>query len=73
MTGKWEYGVSKAALAEALWPTLKAKIDRLQPSHDQAGQPTSAHTRSMINSRYSKWHWLLAPGTVLITWSKRIA
>ncbi len=30
MTGKWEYGVSKTALAEAVWPTLKAKIDRLQ-------------------------------------------
>ena len=30
MTGQWEHGVSKTALAEALWPTLKAKIDRLQ-------------------------------------------
>jgi hypothetical protein len=27
-TGEWEYDVSKTALAKALWPTLKAKIDR---------------------------------------------
>jgi hypothetical protein len=28
VTGPWEYEVSKIKLAEALWPTLKAKIDR---------------------------------------------
>jgi hypothetical protein len=28
--GKWEYDVSKTALAEALWPKLKAKIGRFQ-------------------------------------------
>ena len=28
MTGRWEYDVSKTKLAEALWPTLKAKIER---------------------------------------------
>jgi hypothetical protein len=28
VTGPWEYEVSKTKLAEALWPTLKAKIDR---------------------------------------------
>jgi hypothetical protein len=28
VTGKWTYEVSKTKLAEALWPTLKAKIDR---------------------------------------------
>jgi hypothetical protein len=27
-TGEWEYDVSKIELAKALWPTLKAKIDR---------------------------------------------
>jgi hypothetical protein len=27
VTGKWAYEVSKTKLAEALWPTLKAKID----------------------------------------------
>ena len=27
VTGKWAYDVSKTKLAEALWPTLKAKID----------------------------------------------
>lgn len=28
MTGAWKYDVSKTKLAAALWPTLKAKIDR---------------------------------------------
>jgi hypothetical protein len=28
VTGPWKYGVSKTKLADALWPTLKAKIDR---------------------------------------------
>jgi hypothetical protein len=27
-TGKWDYEVSKTELAKALWPTLKAKIER---------------------------------------------
>ena len=28
VTGRWQYEVSKTKLAVALWPTLKAKIDR---------------------------------------------
>ena len=27
-TGKWEFAVSKTKLADALWPVLRAKIDR---------------------------------------------
>lgn len=34
VTGKWEYEVSKTKLASALWPTLKAKIDRCRVDTD---------------------------------------
>lgn len=34
VTGPWAYKVSKTKLAEALWPTLKAKIDRCRADPD---------------------------------------
>lgn len=34
VTGRWEHSVSKPALARALWPTLKAKIDRCRIDAD---------------------------------------
>ena len=34
MTGPWEYKVSKTKLAEALWPILRAKIDRRRADAD---------------------------------------
>jgi hypothetical protein len=38
VTGLWAYEVSKTKLAEALWPTLKAKIDRCR-ADDGAAVP----------------------------------
>ena len=38
MTGRWEYAVSKTKLAQALWPTLRAKIDHCRADADQAGR-----------------------------------
>lgn len=34
VTGAWKYKVSKTKLAETLWPTLKAKIDRCRTDAD---------------------------------------
>ncbi len=36
ITGKWEYEVSKTELAKALWPTMKAKIDRCRTDANES-------------------------------------
>ena len=42
MTGPWEYAVSKTELAKALWPALRAKIDRCQRGRRCAGSRRSS-------------------------------
>lgn len=36
ITGRWEYEVSKTELAKALWPIMKAKIDRCRTDADES-------------------------------------
>jgi len=36
ITGKWEYEISKTELAKALWPTMKAKIDRCRTDANES-------------------------------------
>lgn len=53
-TGRWAYDVSKTKLAEALWPTLKAKIDRCRAD---TSEPVPEIVLVVQDSYHIAQHW----------------
>ncbi len=54
ITGKWQYEVSKTELAKALWPTLKAKIDRCRTD---ANEPVPEIVQVVQASYHQAQQW----------------
>jgi hypothetical protein len=57
VTGPWAYKVSKTKLAEALWPTLKAKIDRCR-ADEQAPVPEIVQVVQSAYLQAQQWRYL---------------
>ena len=57
VTGPWEYEVSKTKLAEALWPILKAKIDRCRVD-DEAPVPEVVEVVQDAYHVAQRWRYL---------------
>lgn len=53
-TGKWQYEVSKTKLAVALWPTLKAKIDRCRTDENA---PVPEIVKVVIDAYHLAQRW----------------
>jgi hypothetical protein len=57
VTGRWDYEVSKTKLADALWPTLKAKIDRCR-TDAEARVPEIVEVVEDVYHIAQRWRYL---------------